>query len=52
MQRVLFGIICAAAAGIAEMWFLLRISMVKEAEVEQNKSLVQSKIGGIHPPRM
>lgn len=30
-QRVLFGIGCAVAAGIAELWFLLRSSLQMEA---------------------
>ncbi|EGD81474.1 hypothetical protein PTSG_02192 [Salpingoeca rosetta] len=34
-SRVLFGIACAVVAGVAELWFLLRIAMQKEAEAER-----------------
>ena len=45
MQRVLFGLFCALLAGVAELWFLLRIAIDKEEKQlkEEQARLAKAK---------
>lgn len=50
-QRVLSGIICALAALLAELWFLMRASIAAEIQEEHTEATQRAKATGAKPPR-